>query len=56
MLSTTTATRGAVAALLEPVTAAGLGAVVLGDRLGAAGTAGALLVAAAVALAARQER
>jgi DME family drug/metabolite transporter len=56
VLSATTATRGAVAALLEPVTAAVLGAVVLGDRLGVAGTAGALLVAAAVVLAARQQR
>jgi DME family drug/metabolite transporter len=56
MLSTTTATRGAVTALLEPVTAAVLGAVVLGDRLGVVGTVGALLVGAAVVLAARRKR
>jgi DME family drug/metabolite transporter len=56
LLTTTTATLGATAALLEPVTAAGLGAVVLGDRLGVGGTAGALLVGAAVVLAGRQER
>jgi DME family drug/metabolite transporter len=56
LLSTTTATLGAVAALLEPMTAAVLGAVLLGDRLGVAGTAGALLVGAAVVLAGRLDR
>lgn len=41
-------------ALLEPLTAAVLGAVLLGDRLGLLGTAGALLIAAAVVLCGRQ--
>jgi DME family drug/metabolite transporter len=44
---------GAVLALLEPLTAAVLAAVVLGERLGAVGITGALLLAAAVLLAAR---
>ena len=39
-----------------PVLAGGLAAVVLGERLGAAGTVGAVLVGAAVVLAGRQER
>lgn len=43
----------AVLVLLEPLTSALLGAYVLGDRLGAAGIAGAVLLAAAVVLAAR---
>jgi len=55
-LATATASVGAVAALLEPLTAAVLAAVVLGERLGVAGTVGAVLVGAAVVLAGRQER
>ncbi|WP_207782305.1 DMT family transporter [Phytoactinopolyspora limicola] len=42
----------ALVALLEPLTAAGLGALVLGDQLGVAGVVGAVLVAAAMGLAA----
>lgn len=42
---------GAVAALLEPLTGALLAALVLGERLGAAGLVGAALVGAAVVLA-----
>jgi DME family drug/metabolite transporter len=56
LLERTTAAAGALAALLEPLTAAVLGAVVLGDRLGVAGTVGAVLVGVAVVLAALQER
>jgi DME family drug/metabolite transporter len=55
-LAQSTAAVGAVTALLEPLTAAVLSAVVLGERLGLAGTAGAVLVGAAVVLAGRQER
>ncbi|HXV94879.1 MAG TPA: DMT family transporter [Pseudonocardia sp.] len=44
---------GAVLALLEPLTGAVLAAVVLGERLGAAGIAGAALLGAAVVRAAR---
>jgi uncharacterized membrane protein len=44
---------GAVLALLEPLTAAVLAAIVLGERLEAAGVVGALLLAVAVVLAAR---
>jgi DME family drug/metabolite transporter len=47
---------GTVLALLEPLTAAVLAAVVLGERLGVAGTIGALLLGAAVLLAARADR
>jgi DME family drug/metabolite transporter len=47
---------GAVLALLEPLTAAVLAAVVLGERLGVVGVIGALLLAAAVLLAARADR
>ena len=47
---------GAVLALLEPLTAAVLAAVVLGERLGVTGTVGALLLAVAVLLAARADR
>jgi drug/metabolite transporter, DME family len=50
-LAVSTPAVGAVTALLEPLTAAVLAAVVLGERLGAAGTAGAALVGAAVVLA-----
>lgn len=42
---------GAVAALLEPLTGAVLAALVLGERLGAAGLAGAALIGAGVLLA-----
>jgi drug/metabolite transporter, DME family len=47
---------GAVLALLEPLTAAILAAVVLGERLGVAGIIGALLLGAAVLLAALADR
>jgi drug/metabolite transporter, DME family len=52
-LRTAGAGTGALLVLLEPLTAAVLAALMLGDRLGPAGTAGAVLLAAAVALAAR---
>ncbi|HZG90870.1 MAG TPA: DMT family transporter [Pseudonocardia sp.] len=55
-LATSTPAAGAVAALLEPLTAAVLAALVLGDRLGPGGTVGAVLIGAAVLLAGRQER
>jgi DME family drug/metabolite transporter len=45
---------GAVLALLEPLTAAVLAAVVLGERLGAVGITGALLLGVALLLAARR--
>ena len=44
---------GAVLVLLEPLTGAVLAALVLGDRLGVAGTVGGAMLAAAVALAAK---
>lgn len=50
-LRTAPAALGALMALLEPLTAAVLAAVLLGDRLGGAGIAGALLLGAAVVLA-----
>ena len=52
-LRTVGASTAAVMALLEPLTGALLAALVLGDRLGAAGTAGAVLLVVAVVLAAR---
>jgi DME family drug/metabolite transporter len=52
-LRTVDATTAAVLTLLEPLTAALLAALVLGDRLGPAGIAGAVLLAAAVVLAGR---
>ena len=52
----TSAGTGAVLALLEPLTAAVLAAIVLGERLGVVGTAGALLLGVAVLLAARADR
>lgn len=55
-LAVSTAAVGAITALLEPLTAAVLSAVVLGESLGPAGPAGAVLVGAAVVLAGRQER
>jgi DME family drug/metabolite transporter len=48
-LRTTSGSAAVVATLLEPVTAAVVAAVVLGERLGAAGVAGTLLILAAVA-------
>ncbi len=48
------AATGAVMALLEPLTAAVLAAAVLGERLGAAGLLGALLLAVAVVRAGRR--
>ena len=50
-LRTAPAALGALMALLEPLTAAVLAAVLLGDRLGGVGIAGALLLGAAVVLA-----
>ncbi|GAA1169347.1 DMT family transporter [Pseudonocardia alaniniphila] len=50
-LRTAPAALGALMALLEPLTAAVLAAVLLGDRLGGSGIAGALLLGAAVVLA-----
>jgi DME family drug/metabolite transporter len=55
-LASSSAAVGAVTALLEPLTAAVLAAVVLGERLGPVGTVGAALIGAAVLLAGRQER
>jgi DME family drug/metabolite transporter len=55
-LRTASASTAAMLALLEPLTGALLAAVVLGDRLGPAGTAGAGLLAAAVVIAARRAR
>jgi drug/metabolite transporter, DME family len=52
-LATVSATTAALMTLLEPLTVAVLAAVLLGDRLGAAGIAGAILLAAAVILTAR---
>jgi len=52
-LRTVAASTAAVLTLLEPLTGALLAALLLGDRLGAAGTAGGVLLAAAVVLAAR---
>lgn len=51
----TSAGTGAVLALLEPLTAAVLAAVVLGERLGVVGTIGALLLGVAVLRAARAD-
>ncbi|MDT7617670.1 MAG: drug/metabolite transporter, family [Pseudonocardiales bacterium] len=47
---------GAVLALLEPLTAAGLAAVVFGDRLGPVGTVGAVVLGVALLLVALPER
>ncbi len=52
-LRTAPASVGAVVALLEPLTAAVLAAVVLGERLGAPGLVGAVLIGAAVVLVSR---
>lgn len=48
-----TATAAGIATLLEPLTAAGLGVLAFGERLGAMGWAGAALLLAALALLAR---
>lgn len=53
-LATTSAGVGAVMALLEPLTAAVLAALLLGERLGVAGTIGAVLIGVAVVLAGRR--
>jgi len=45
-----TATAAGIATLLEPLTAAGLGVLAFGERLGAMGWAGAALLLAALAL------
>ena len=50
-LRTASAALGALMALLEPLTAAVLAAVLLGDRLGGVGIAGAVILGAAVLLA-----
>lgn len=55
-LRTAPASVGAIVALLEPLTAALLGAVVLGERLGAPGSVGAAMIGAAVVLAATANR
>jgi DME family drug/metabolite transporter len=52
-LRSASATVGVVMALLEPLTAAVLAALLLGDRLGAVGVTGAVLLGAAVILAGR---
>jgi DME family drug/metabolite transporter len=52
-LRTAGAGTGSVMVLLEPVTSAVLAALVLGDRLGVAGTTGAVLVSGGVLVAAR---
>jgi drug/metabolite transporter, DME family len=52
-LRSVSATTAAVMSLLEPLTAAVLAALVLGDRLGTTGIVGAILLAGAVVLAAR---
>jgi DME family drug/metabolite transporter len=52
-LRTVGASTAAVMALVEPLTSALLAALVLGDRLGVAGTAGAVLLVVAVVMAAR---
>jgi drug/metabolite transporter, DME family len=55
-LRSASATVGVVMALLEPLTAAVLAALLLGDRLGAVGVTGAVLLGAAVILAGRGNR
>jgi DME family drug/metabolite transporter len=55
-LRTAAASTAALLSLLEPLTGTILAAVVLGDRLGAAGIAGAAILAAAVALTALTRR
>lgn len=50
------ATTAGLLSLLEPLTATLLGVLVFGERLGAAGTAGALLILGALALLARSPR
>ena len=55
-LRTAAASTGALLSLLEPLTGTILAAVVLGDRLGIAGIAGAVVLAAAVALTAATRR
>lgn len=52
-LRTAPASVGAVVALLEPLTAAALAALLLGERLGVVGITGALLIGAAVVLVGR---
>lgn len=52
-LRSVNATTAAVMSLLEPLTAALLAALLLGDRLGTTGVVGAIMLAAAVVLAAR---
>jgi DME family drug/metabolite transporter len=55
-LRSSSATVGVVMALLEPLTAAVLAALLLDDRLGAVGVTGAVLLGAAVILAGRGNR
>jgi DME family drug/metabolite transporter len=55
-LRTAAASTGALLSLLEPLTGTILAAVVLGDRLGLAGIAGAVILAAAVVLTAATRR
>jgi len=55
-LRTVAASTAALLALLEPLTGALLGALILGDRLGSTGIAGAAILAAAVILTVRAHR
>jgi DME family drug/metabolite transporter len=55
-LRTSPAALGVLMALLEPLTAAVLAALLLGDRLGAVGVTGAVLLGGAVVLAGRGSR
>lgn len=55
-LRSASATTATLMTLLEPLTAAVLGAAILGDRLGSAGIAGALLLAASVVRTVRASR
>ena len=55
-LRTAAASTGALLALLEPLTGAILAALILGDRLGATGIAGAAILATAVILTVRTHR
>jgi drug/metabolite transporter, DME family len=54
-LKTLPASRAGVAALLEPLTATALGVLIFGERLGAAGLAGAALLLVAIALVLREQ-
>jgi DME family drug/metabolite transporter len=55
-LRSASASTAALLTLLEPLTGAILAAVILGDRLGVSGMAGAAILAAAVVLTVRTHR